>query len=198
MKEDFSNPNIEWKKNNSDPSERLTLRINHKEAAAYSATKKNSFNAPAMPVAENLPKGLKKIRKKIRKIDVRSDYEDEDDEDFQYIPDSLEQLNQANSLMNALNDEEKRLLQQQESLQNMKMQQTAGKMEALAVAANMARQAGLTGTEKKRLSKPANQCAAGRDYRTCRTRHFERPGKNQRQKSSGRKGYSDAARRKKG
>lgn len=148
MKEDVSNPNIEWKKNNSDPSERLTLRINHKEAAAYSATKKNSFNAPAMPVAENLPKGLKKIRKKIRKIDVRSGYEDEDDEDFQYIPDSLEQLNQANSLMNALNDEEKRLLQQQESLQNMKMQQTAGKMEALAVAANMARQAGLTGTEK--------------------------------------------------
>ena len=199
MKEDFSNPNIEWKKNNSDPSERLTLRINHKEAAAYSATKKNSFNAPAMPVAENLPKGLKKIRKKIRKIDVRSDYEDEDDEDFQYIPDSLEQLNQANSLMNALNDEEKRLLQQQESLQNMKMQQTAGKMEALAVAANMARQAGLTGTEKKSgCQKPANQCAAGRDYRTCRTRHFERPGKNQRQKSSGRKGYSDAARRKKG
>ena len=55
--------------------------------------------------------------------------------------------------MNALNDEEKRLLQQQESLQNMKMQQTAGKMEALAVAANMARQAGLTGTEKKRLVK---------------------------------------------
>lgn len=110
MKEDVSNPNIEWKKNNSDPSERLTLRINHKEAAAYSATKKNSFNAPAMPVAENLPKGLKKIRKKIRKIDVRSGYEDEDDEDFQYIPDSLEQLNQANSLMNALNDEEKRLL----------------------------------------------------------------------------------------
>ena len=35
MKEDVSNPNIEWKKNNSDPSERLTLRINHKEAAAY-------------------------------------------------------------------------------------------------------------------------------------------------------------------
>ena len=99
--------------------------------------------------------------------------------------------------MNALNDEEKRLLQQQESLQNMKMQQTAGKMEALAVAANMARQAGLTGTEKKSgCQKPANQCAAGRDYRTCRTRHFERPGKNQRQKSSGRKGYSDAARRK--
>lgn len=119
MKEDVSNPNIEWKKNNSDPSERLTLRINHKEAAAYSATKKNSFNAPAMPVAENLPKGLKKIRKKIRKIDVRSGYEDEDDEDFQYIPDSLEQLNQANSLMNALNDEEKRLLQQQESLLGM-------------------------------------------------------------------------------
>ena len=194
MKEDFSNPNIEWKKNNSDPSERLTLRINHKEAAAYSSTKKNSFNAPAMPVAENLPKGLKKIRKKIRKIDVRSDYEDEDDEDFQYIPDSLEQLNQANSLMNALNDEEKRLLQQQESLQNMKMQQTAGKMEALAVATG--------GTDRHRkksgCQKPANQCAAGRDYRTCRTRHFERPGKNQRQKSSGRKGYSDAARRKKG
>ena len=55
--------------------------------------------------------------------------------------------------MNALNYEEKRLLQQQESLQNMKMQQTAGKMEALAVAANMARQAGLTGTEKKAVVK---------------------------------------------
>ena len=43
MKEDISNPNIEWKKNNSEPSERLSLRINSKEAAAYSAAKKNVF-----------------------------------------------------------------------------------------------------------------------------------------------------------
>lgn len=153
MKEDVANPNIEWKKNNSDPSERLTLRINHKEAAVYAETKKNSLKAPVGPVAENLPKGLKKIRKKIHTIDNRSGYEEDDDEDFQYIPDGLEQLNQANSLMNALNDEEKRLLQQHEALQNMKLQQTAGKMEALAAAANMARQAGLTGVEKKAVAK---------------------------------------------
>ena len=153
MKEDVSNPNIEWKKNNSDPSERLTLRINHKKAAVYSATKKNSLKTPRMSMAENLPKGLKKIRTKIRKIDVYSDYDDEDDDEFQYVPDDLEQLNQTNSLMNALNDEEKRLLKQHENLQNMKMQQNAGRMEALAVAADMVRQAGLTGNEKKILER---------------------------------------------
>ena len=153
MKEDVSNPNIEWKKNSSDPSERLSLRINHKEAAVYSATKKNSLKTPLSPTVENLPKGLKKIRKKIRVIDTRSEYEDEEDEDFQYIPDGLEQLNQANSLMNALSEEEKRLLQQQENLHHMEMQRTAGKMEALSAAADMARQAGFSDDGRKAAAK---------------------------------------------
>lgn len=154
MKEDVSNPNIEWKKNKADASERITLKVNHKEAAAYEATKKNALKTPIVPIAENLPKGLKKIRKKIRNIDNRSGYEDEEDEDgFQFVPDGLEELNQANSLLNALNEEEIRILKQQESLNHMKMQQTAGRMEALAVAANMARQAGINGAEKKIVKK---------------------------------------------
>ena len=153
MKEDVSNPNIEWKKNNSEPSERLTLRVNHKEAAVYSAAKKNVLKAPRVSAAENLPKGLKKIRKKVRNIDVSSEYDDDEEEEFQYVPDSLEQLNQANSLMNALNEEEKKLLHHQEELQNMNMQRMAGKMEALATAAHMAKQAGLNGFEQKAIVK---------------------------------------------
>ncbi len=151
MKEDFSNPNIEWKKNNSDPSERLSLRINNKEAAKYKAKKKSVLKAPVPSVAENLPKGLKKIRKKVRTLDVRSEYDDDEEEDFQYVPDSLEQLNQANSLMNALNEEEKKLLHHQEELQNMNMQRMAGKMEALATAAHMVKQAGISDFEKNMI-----------------------------------------------
>ena len=148
MNDESSNPNIEWKKNSSDPSERLSLRINHKEAAVYSATKKNSLKTPLSPTVENLPKGLKKIRKKVRTIDISSEYDDEEEEEFQYVSDSLEQLNQANSLMNALNKEEKKLLHHQEELQNMNMQRMAGKMEAMTAAAQMVKQAGLSGFEK--------------------------------------------------
>ena len=153
MKEDISNPNIEWKKNNSEPSERLSLRINSKEAAAYSAAKKNVFKTPAVLPAESLPKGLKKIRKKVRTIDISSEYDDEEEEEFEYVSDSLEQLNQANSLMNALNKEEKKLLHHQEELQNMNMQRMAGKMEAMTAAAQMVKQAGLSGFEKKAIVK---------------------------------------------
>lgn len=155
MKEDISNPNIEWKKTGFETSERVTLKVNLKEVKSYDAAKKNVAKAPFVPAPENLPNGLKKIRKKIRTMDSKGLYEDEeeDGDDFQFAPAGLELEQGGNSLMNALNDDEKRILKQQEGLHNIKMQQTAGRMEAIAVAANLARQSGIAGVEKKAAAK---------------------------------------------
>lgn len=149
MNKESSNPNIEWKKTGFDSQERVTLKINVKEAALYNAKKKNP-QAASIPNPVNLPKGLKKIRKKIR--DVFDDEEEEDENEFQITPSGLE-LDSGNSLLNALNEDEKKILHQQENLQNMKMQQTAGKMEAIATVAQLAKQAGIKGLEKDIASK---------------------------------------------
>lgn len=156
MKEDASNPNIEWKKTGFDNKERVTLKVNVKEAAVYDAKKKNQ-PASALPTPQSLPKGLKKIRKKIR--DVFDEEEDEDENEFQFVPAGLEQ-EAGNSLLNALSEEEKRILKQQESLQTIKMQQTAGKMEAIASVAEMAKQAGIKNIEKKITAKNMQMVAS--------------------------------------
>lgn len=149
MNKESSNPNIEWKKTGFDNQERVTLKVNVKEAALYNAKKKNPQTA-SVPNPVNLPKGLKKIRKKIR--DVFDDEEDEDENEFQITPSGLE-LESGNSLLNALNEDEKKILHQQENLQNMKLQQTAGKMEAIATVTQLAKQAGIKGMEKDIASK---------------------------------------------
>lgn len=147
MKDDTSNPNIEWKKSGFDNKERITLKVNLNEAASYDAKKNKNPLQGTLPNPENLPRGLKKIRKKIRDV-----FDEEDDEEeFQFNPSGLE-VETSNSLINALNDDEKKILKQHEGLQTIKMQQTAGKMEAIAVAGNLARQAGLGNIEKKLIN----------------------------------------------
>lgn len=146
MKNESSNPNIEWKKPGFDNKERITLKVNLREAVVYDATRKNGAPKTFTPsISENLPNGLKKIRKKIRRDSY--DEDDEEEESFQIAPSELA-LNEANSLMNALNDEEKKILQQQQNLETMKLQQNAGKMEAVSIAGTIAQQAGLKGLDK--------------------------------------------------
>ncbi len=77
MDDNFSNPNIEWKKSGFGSSEKLSLKINPREAAAYNAKKKNAIQQASPLTASDLPAGLKKIRNKIK--DVFDD--DEDDEE---------------------------------------------------------------------------------------------------------------------
>ena len=67
MDDNFSNPNIEWKKSGFGSSEKLSLKINPREAAAYNAKKKNAIQQASPLTASDLPAGLKKIRNKIKR-----------------------------------------------------------------------------------------------------------------------------------
>lgn len=141
MEEESSSPNIEWKKNKGfGTAEKLTRKINVKKALEFEATEKKAVSQTLTPRPSELPKGLKKIRKKIKDV-----YDEDEDEDFyDGIP-----HDPNSSLLDALYEDEKRMLQQKEVINNQKMQQTAGRMEAVAVADNLAKAAGLSGLSKK-------------------------------------------------
>lgn len=130
MTDNSSNPNIEWKKTGFGTSEKLSLKINAREAIKYNAKNKNGIqtNKPITPA--DLPAGLKKIRKKIKDV-----FDEEEDEDEIIITTPVQSMQESNSLYSALNEEEKKILNQQETLKNIKMQQDAGKLEALSLAA---------------------------------------------------------------
>lgn len=141
MEDESSSLNIEWKKNKGfGATEKLTRKIDTKKALAFEATEKKAINTTFSAKPAELPKGLKKIRKKIKEV-----YDEEEDEDFyDGVPHDLN-----NSLMNALYEDERKQLQQKETLNIQKMQQTAGRLEAVAVADKLAREAGLKGLDKK-------------------------------------------------
>lgn len=141
MEDETSNPNLEWKKSGFEDKEHLTRKTDTKKALVYDATRKNSLQPdPAFRTGE-LPKGLKKIRKKIKEV---YDEDDEDENDFIIMP-----LEQSNSLLNALHEDELRQLKQQETLNTQKMLQDAGKMEALMSADKTTRELGLKGLSKE-------------------------------------------------
>lgn len=149
MEEDASSLNIEWKKNKGfGATEKLTRKTDVKKALKYEATEKKAVAFDSAPRPSDLPKGLKKIRKKIKEV-----YDEDEDEDFyDGIPHDLN-----NSLLNALYEDEKKQLQQQNNtLKQQKMQQTAGRLEAVAIADKLAREAGLKGLNKKVAGKNAN------------------------------------------
>lgn len=144
MDEEASSPNIEWKKKQGfETSEKISRKTDIKKAVEYKAKKKNNFNKSALIPPSELPKGLKRIRKKIKEA-----YEEDEDEDsYTSFPLGLD-----NGLANALYDNEKRQLQQKNTLANQKMQQDVGRMETVMVAEKMARQAGLPGLDKKTIN----------------------------------------------
>ena len=149
MEEDASSLNIEWKKNKGfGATEKLTRKTDVKKALKYEATEKKAVAFDSAPRPSDLPKGLKKIRKKIKEV-----YDEDEDEDFyDGLPHDLN-----NSLLNALYEDEKKQLQQQNNtLKQQKMQQTAGRLEAVAIADKLAREAGLKGLNKKVAGQNAN------------------------------------------
>lgn len=149
MEEDASSLNIEWKKNKGfGATEKLTRKTDVKKALKYEATEKKAVAFDNAPRPSDLPKGLKKIRKKIKEV-----YDEDEDEDFyDGIPHDLN-----NSLLNALYEDEKKQRQQQNNtLKQQKMQQTAGRLEAVAIADKLARESGLKGLNKKVAGQNAN------------------------------------------
>ena len=148
MEEDSDiNPNIEWKKKSFENKERLTLKINVKQAIQYEVTEKKNLSKAFSPKPSELPKGLKKIRKKIK--DIYDDDEDEDENEFQLAP----AMDLNNSLYNALHEDEKRQFKQQETIKNINMQQNAGRMEAITMADRASKDLGLKGISKKNINK---------------------------------------------
>lgn len=142
MEDESSSLNIEWKKNKGfGATEKLTRKTDIKKALEFEAKEKKPVSVDFSSRPSELPKGLKKIRKKIKEV-----YDEDEDEDFY---DSAP-LDMSNSLLNALyEDEKKQLHVQSNTLHNQKMQQTAGRLEAVAVADKLAREAGLKGINKK-------------------------------------------------
>ena len=141
MEEESSETNIEWKKDKAfGETEKLTRKVDVKKALQYEATEKKPLQNNFTPRPTELPKGLKKIRKKIKDV---YDEEDEEESFYDFAP-----LEQNNSLLNALNEEEKRQLNQQKVIDNQRMLQNAGKMEAIMVADKVSKQVGLKGLDK--------------------------------------------------
>ncbi len=137
---------FDWKKTGVDKRERVALNIDVKEAEKYRA-KKNK-NLMKSPRPEILALGLKKLRKKVREVYDDDEDEDENETIFAPLP-FLEE--EENPLLNALTEDEKRLFWQKNTIENTKMQQTVGKMEALHIANNLAREAGLKDISRKAL-----------------------------------------------
>lgn len=140
--EDFA---FDWKKKGFDNQERITLKTDVLEAEKYSQ-KKDSLSKKNKVKPENLPLGLKKLRKKIRDI---YDDEDEDENDYIHAHIKMPEQEEDNTLLNALSDDEKRMFRQKNTIENTRMQQNAGKMEALQIANNLAREAGLKNLSRK-------------------------------------------------
>lgn len=128
------------KKQGFDDAERMSLRINVREAVQYDAEK-------GKEKLGNLPKNMKKIKKKVR------DSYDEDEEDGmdEDVIRSLRELqinqidasNGDSTLINALNDQERRQIMQTTNIEITRHEENAGKQNALEQADTNLRKATL-------------------------------------------------------
>lgn len=155
MADEDINPNIEWKKTSFGEQEKITRRTNVAQAVEYEAKKDNVFKTtPLKP--NDLPAGLKKIQKKIRRL---GDEDDEDEDNVQIVADPLLMEPSSNSLLNALNEEEKQVLKQQETNNTIRLQLETEKKASLNLANNMAKDAGFKGLKKETLRQSMNENA---------------------------------------
>ena len=141
--EDKDDSNMEWKKNGIDKHERLTLKVNVKEANLYNANKKRETK-PRIKARTPLevPKGFKKISKKIR-----DSYDDEEDDD-EYILVPVFMDKEISSLEKALTPQEKKQLEQMESAEDIHLRQTVEKDIQLQKAEEIIKKAGLEADRK--------------------------------------------------
>ncbi len=138
--------NIDWEqKKGVDKNEKNSRRIDIKKALTAEAKDRNNFKQTAKQI-KNLPPNLKKLKTKIREV-----YDEDDEEDDENAPIMFDFAleNENSSLLNALKEEEKAKLEFKQTLENQKMQQTAGKMEAILAADRTSKKLGLKGIKRK-------------------------------------------------
>ena len=152
MTDEDTNPNIEWKKTTIGEQEKITRKTNIKQAVEYEAKKDNVFKTtPLKP--NDLPVGLKKIQKKIRSLDE----DDEDDDNVQIVADPLLMAQNNSSLYNALHEDEKQVLMQQETNNTIRLQLETEKKTAVNMADNLVRNAGFKGLKKETIRRSMNE-----------------------------------------
>ena len=142
---------MDWKKNKGfSDSERLSLRIDVKEANRYQAkkgTKKISALSPT----------LKSLRKK-----NRNPYDDDENDDV-FDDDVLRALrelqlnateasNGDTTLLDSLNPSEKQQLLQNTTIENKRNEENAGKMDALLQSDSMSKRAGISEMSRAEFS----------------------------------------------
>ena len=145
MTTESSSSNIEWKKTGFEATEKVTLKTDIQKATIHDAKSKQVNASTFATTSSNLPKGLNKIRNKIK------DIYDEDEDENEFI---LGELDNSNSLLNALHDDEKiKFKAQEKAISTNKMQQDVGKMAAMQQANAIAKDLGLKGLSKETLNK---------------------------------------------
>ncbi len=136
--------NIEWEqKKGIDHQTRASRRIDVKKVLAAEMQDRKSFKNKTTSIKKLSP-NLHKIRNKIRDI---YDEDEEDEDDGIVFNFSLD--NGTSSLYDALKEDEKASLQIKKAQEDQKLQQTAGKMEAVMLADKMSKKLGLKGIKKK-------------------------------------------------
>ncbi|MBR1648995.1 MAG: hypothetical protein IJ689_05285 [Alphaproteobacteria bacterium] len=138
-KEEKEDSNMDWKKSGIDKHERLTLKVNVKQANMYNADKKrnpkskNKLKAPP-------PQGFKKISKKIRDA-----YDDEDEEDGEYILIPVFADKEVSSLEKALTPQELKILDQLErgEIEDVPVRQAVERDMKIQEATRIVKQSGL-------------------------------------------------------
>ncbi len=145
--EDFS-ANIDWNKNKKISSDtRESRKIDIQKASLSEKKDRNKFSEP---IIKTLSPNLKKLRKKIKDV-----YDDDDEDENEEIVFFFGPEENSSSLMNALKEEEKLQLKFQNTIENQKLQETAGKMEAIATAQKISKSLGIPPLEKKLLNQKA-------------------------------------------
>ncbi len=141
MTDEEASANIEWEqKKGFSAKPRLSRRIDTKKALAAEAKKPNDLKKNK--ILKPLPPNLKRLRSKIK--DVYDDDEEDDEIVFHFMPE-----NENSSLISALKEDERNALQIKKTLNEQKMQQTVGKMEAVLAAEKVSKQIGIKGMKRK-------------------------------------------------
>ncbi len=128
------------KNNGFESDERLTLKINVREAVQYEAEKgKEKIGA--------LQNGMKKLNKKVRDSYDEEDADGVDGEIILQLQELQTNLTDAsngdNSLLNSLSPEERNLMNQKTNIEVSRQEQNIGKINALMQADALSHQAGI-------------------------------------------------------
>ena len=143
-KEKKEDSNMDWKKSGIDKHERLTLKVNVKEANAYNAKKDRDTKSKGKHgKPKNIPNGFKKISKKIRDA-----FDDEDEDEGEYILVPVFMDKEVSSLEKALTPQEKKLLDQMERVEDIHLRQTVERDMKLQKAEETIKKVGLE-TDRK-------------------------------------------------